>query len=114
MRPSRKPLIILLVKRAVLFLTVMCALVVFLYGIGNAQEFLDSTQVSLLGAASALGLLVAVGAAYGCALDVYAVFALRSKRYLIGGGVYLIVALFGLAVAVSASGLLVAISGRIA
>jgi len=113
MRPRRKPLIVLLVKRTVLFLSVVCALIIFLYAIGTVQEFLDSTQIGLLRAASSLGLLVAAGAAYGCVLDVWAAVALRNRRFLLGSGAYLLTAALGLAAAAFASGLLAVIAGNL-
>ena len=111
-KPEGKPLIILLVKRAVLFLFGLCLLSVFLYGVGTVQEFLDTTQVALLRASSGLGLLLGIGAAYGIFLDIGAASLLKAPRYLFGAGAYLFLSLFGLALAGAASFILVAIAGN--
>ncbi len=111
-KPEGKPLILLLVKRAVLFLFALCLLCIFLYGIGTLQEFLDSTQTALLRAASGLGLLLGIGAAYGIALDIGSAVAYKSSRFLFGAFFYFILSAIGLLVAALASFILVIISGN--
>ena len=113
MRPRRKPLILLLVKRAVFFLMVMCALSFFLYGIGTSQDFLESTQFGLLRLSSVLGLLLAVGSGYGVVIDVFYTFASRSKIFIWGAVAYACSALLGAVVALLANGILVVVSGNI-
>ncbi len=111
-KPEGKPLIVLLVKRAVVLLFGLCLLCVFLYGVGTVQGFLDSTQIALLRAASGLGLLLGIGAAYGIALDVGISATLKSPRFLLGAGGYLFLSLVGIIIAGIASFILVAISGN--
>lgn len=113
MRPRRKPLLVLLVKRAVLFLAVNCAVSLFLYAVGTSQDFLDETQVFLLRSTALLGLLSAIGAIYGCAVDLYAAVMMKSRRFLIGFAAYLLVAFCGLMVTMFSNALLVAVAGNI-
>jgi len=113
MRPRPKPLLVLLVKRAVLFLTVMSALSVFLYAVGTAQDFLESTQSGLIRLSALFGLLLAVASSYGFLLDVsYALF-LRRRRLLWGALAYLFSAAFGFTVALAANGILVLTAGNL-
>lgn len=114
MRPKPKPLILLLVKRAVFFLTIVCALTVFLYGIGTAQDFLESTQLGLLRLSAVLGLLLAVGSVYGLILDVAYSIVSRLRRFLWGAAAYCASALFGIGVALLSNGVLVLIAGNVA
>jgi hypothetical protein len=111
-KPEGKPLIVLLVKRAVFFLFGLCLLCLFLYCIGTVQDFLDSTQIAILNAASGLGLLLGIGAAYGFVLDIGAASTLKAPRYLLGAFAYFFLAVTGISVAGLASFILVAISGN--
>jgi hypothetical protein len=112
-KPEGKPLLVLLVKRAVLFLFALCLLAIFLYSVGTVQEFLDATQIGLLRSTSGLGLLLAIGAAYGIALDVSAARILKTPRFLLGAGAYFVLSLFGILIAAIASFILVTISGNV-
>jgi hypothetical protein len=111
-KPEGKTLIVLLVKRAVLFLFALCLLCIFLYCVGTVQDFLDATQIALLRAASGLGLLLSIGAAYGMVLDIAAASVHKAPRFLFGAGAYLFLAITGTAVAGIASFILVAIAGN--
>ncbi|MFA6507055.1 MAG: hypothetical protein WCT14_13195 [Treponemataceae bacterium] len=94
-------------------MTVICALTVFLYGIGTAQDFLESTQLGLLRLAAVLGLLLSVGSAYGLILDiVYSVF-FRLRHFFWGAVAYCVSAVFGIAVALLSNGILVLVSGNV-
>ena len=113
MKPSQKPLIILLVKRVVLFIAFINILLIFLYAIGTAQVFLDSTQIMLLRWASSMGVLLFIGALYGFILDIYGAIRLRSARFLWGCLAYLSLSVLGAVLATSASAVLVLVSGRL-
>jgi hypothetical protein len=84
-----------------------------LYAVGTAQEFLDQTQLFLLRLSALLGLLSAIGAVYGCAIDLYAALMLKSRRFFAGFAAYLLVALGGAAVAVFSNAVLVAVAGNL-
>ena len=58
-----KPLILILIKRAAIFLFVLCAISVFYWIVGSESSFLDSTQAMLLGIMrlSSMGVIVACG-----------------------------------------------------
>jgi hypothetical protein len=111
-KPEGKPLLVLLVKRAVFFLFGLCLLCIFLYCVGTVQEFLDATQIALLRSASGLGLLLGIGAAYGLVLDIGAATLLKTPRFLLGAGAYLFLSLTGILVAGIASFILVTVSGN--
>jgi hypothetical protein len=111
-RPEKKPVIAILVKRAILFFFLLCALTVFLYGIGTAQEFMDRTQLMLLRLSVVFGLSLAVGSIYGIALNCWFVFHDRKYRFFTGAGTYLVLGLFGAAIATLAAFIIVAAGGN--
>jgi hypothetical protein len=78
----------------------MCLLSVFLYSIGTAQEFTDLSMLLLLRIAVLMGLFLGVGSIYGLALNFWLVFRYHKFRYLIGAGGYMLLGVFGAAVAV--------------
>ena len=90
MRPKSKPLLILLVKRVVFLLAAMGALSLFLYGIGTAQDFLESTQLALLHLSASIGILLFCAAACGFMLDVAYALTERAPRLLWGAFAYLV------------------------
>jgi hypothetical protein len=111
-RPENKPVIAILVKRAILFFFFLCALTVFLYGIGTAQEFMDRTQLMLLRLSVVFGLSLAVCSVYGIALNCYLVFYKRAYRFFTGAGIYIVLGLFGAAIATLAAFIIVAAGGN--
>lgn len=113
MRLRRKPLLVLLVKRAVLFLTIMGGVTIFLYGVGTSQNFLEATQLGLLRLASLFGLLSAVGSLYGLALDLFFAYRLKARRFIAGAFAYALSAVFGVLVAAFSNGVLVAVAGNL-
>ncbi|MDR2093938.1 MAG: hypothetical protein LBP76_00265 [Treponema sp.] len=97
---KKKPLIAVLVKRTVFFFFVMCILSIFLYGIGTDQDFTDISLLLLLRIAVIMGLFLGVGSIYGLALNLWLVFRRHKFRYLLGAGGYMLLGIFGAAVAV--------------
>ena len=112
-KPESKPLILLLVKRTVLFLLAVCVLLLFVYAIGTAQDFLDSTQISVLRVISVVGLLLAVGSVYGFIIDTGFAAIAGSPRYILGSLSYLALALAGFGAAVFSIFLLATITGNV-
>ena len=113
MRPDPKPLIALLVKRAVFFMFGSSSLSLFLYGVGTAQDFLESTQLLLLRLSYLSALLLAIGAVYGMLLDLYFAYRLRRKRFLWGVLAYAGLASFAVLVVLFCGGILVAVVGNL-
>jgi hypothetical protein len=111
-RPEKKPIIAILVKRAILFFFFLCALTVFIYGIGTAQEFMDRTQLMLLRLSVIFGLSLAVGSIYGIALNCWLVFHDRKYRFFTGAGAYIVLGLFGAVIATLAAFIIVAAGGN--
>ena len=73
-RPKQKPLLVILVKRAVFFFLCICALAMLLYVLGNFQGFMDSTLAILLRITIAMGIFLALGCIYGVLLAVWMFF----------------------------------------
>ncbi|MDR2798289.1 MAG: hypothetical protein LBB80_08095 [Treponema sp.] len=110
--PEKKPIILMLVKRTVLFFFGLCLLSLFLYGIGTNQGFMDRTQFMLLRITVMVGLFIGVGSMYGIGLDLWLIFH-KKYRYLIGIGGYLCLGVFGIAIAGLASFILVLAEGNL-
>ncbi|MDR3122629.1 MAG: hypothetical protein LBU16_02490 [Treponema sp.] len=111
-RPEKKPVIAILVKRAILFFFFLCALTAFLYGIGTAQEFMDRTQLLLLRLSVVFGLSLGVGSLYGIVLNCWLVFRDRKYRFFTGAGIYIVLGLFGAVIATLAAFIIVATGGN--
>ncbi|WP_010255534.1 hypothetical protein [Treponema primitia] len=111
-RPLKKPFIAILVKRAVLFFFLLSLLVVYLYGIGTAQEFMDRTQLLLLRLSVILGLSLAVSSIYGIILNVWIIVHDRKYRLLGGAGLYIALGIFGAVIATLAAFIIVAAGGN--
>jgi hypothetical protein len=111
-QPEKKPIIAILIKRAILFFFFLCALTAFLYGIGTAQEFTDRTQLMLLRLSVVFGLSLAVGSIYGIVLNCWLVFHDRKRRFFTGAGLYTALGIFGAAVATLAAFIIVAAGGN--
>ncbi|MDR2419584.1 MAG: hypothetical protein LBD79_11115 [Treponema sp.] len=114
---NKKPIIALLVKRTVSFFFAICILSFFLYGIGIVQGFMDTTQSNLLRLSVIFGLFLGVGALYGIVLDcVLLVQGTNSahgiKHYAGDIGAYIVVGLFGFALAAVAAFILVVAEGN--
>jgi hypothetical protein len=78
MKARDKPLILILLKRAAIFLVAVCAVSIFYWAVGSVSSFLDETESMLLDIAriSSLGLIAC--AAIGL---VFAVVYVLSGRY---------------------------------
>ncbi|MDR0567621.1 MAG: hypothetical protein LBG87_00235 [Spirochaetaceae bacterium] len=89
----------LLVKRTVSFFFGICLLLVFLYGVGTMQGFMDITQLILLHWIMRIGILLGFTAGYGIILDGIRLFR-RRFRYAGGFAAYALAGLFGFGLAV--------------
>lgn len=102
-RPESKPLIVILVKRAVFFFFSLCLLIIFLYAVGTIQSFMDQTQLMLLRFSTILGIFLAVGSIYGTILDLWLSFYKHRYRFIKGTFIYAVLIFFGLAVAAASA-----------
>jgi hypothetical protein len=110
--PKKKPVIAILVKRTALFFFSLSGLTVFLYAIGTAQEFMDSTQLLLLRASVILGLCLAMDSLYGVILNLWLFIQKRQLRFFGSSGLYLITGALGAAMSIAAAFIIVAAGGN--
>ncbi|MDR0722403.1 MAG: hypothetical protein LBF75_06360 [Treponema sp.] len=110
--PEKKPIILILVKRTVLFFFGICLLSLFLYAIGTIQGFMERTQFMLLRITVMVGLFIGVGSMYGISLDLWLIFH-KKFRYLSGMGGYFCLGIFGIIIAGLASFILVLAEGNL-
>ncbi|MDR2536179.1 MAG: hypothetical protein LBD29_09140 [Treponema sp.] len=110
-RPKKKSVLAILVKRTVSFFFGVCVLMLFLYGIGTNQGFMDITQLMLLHWTVRIGLFLGTASVYGLLLDGWLMFH-KKIRYLRGFISYIISGVFGFAVAGGAAFILVLTVGN--
>ncbi|GHV74008.1 hypothetical protein AGMMS49940_13100 [Spirochaetia bacterium] len=111
-KPLRKPLIVILVRRAVLFFFFLSIIVVYLYCLGTAQEFMDRTQLLLLRFSLGLGLSLGLSSLYGLGMSVWPIIRRRKHRFLGGAILYIAMGLFGAAIAALAAFIMAAAGGN--
>ena len=79
--PADKPLILILIKRATIFLYVISLVSLFYWVVGSESSFLDDTQSMLLGIMriSSLGIIVVsgIGFLFSCALAIVRHYRLK-------------------------------------
>ena len=105
-KPKQRPLLVILIRRAVCFFLCICALAMLLYVVGNFQGFMDSTQAILLRISTAMGIFLVLCCIYGILLDVWMLF---HKEFVYAGGIplYLVLGVFGAVMAAVAQFILV-------
>jgi hypothetical protein len=111
-KPIKKPILAILVRRAVLFFFFLCVMAVYLYGIGTAQEFMDRTQLMLLRVSLVLGLSLGLSSLYGLGMSVWLIIHKRKSQFLGSIGLYIVMGLFGAAIAVAAAFIMAAAGGN--
>jgi hypothetical protein len=110
-RPKDKAIVVVLIKRTVIFYLGLCVLTIFLYGIGTNQGFMDKTQLMLLNLSIVLGICLGTSACYGIVLDI--VMMCQGKfRYLNGIVFYIILVGVGLALAAFSTFIIVLTQGN--
>ena len=107
---SREKLLPILVNRTVIFFFLVCLLTMFLYLAGTFQEFIDSTQISLLKTYSILGIFLTATSAFGVILDISRLIKTKKAGFFLRAGGYLFLMLFG-TVTVLAAIAIITISG---
>jgi hypothetical protein len=111
-RPKKKPLRFILAERAVFFFFSLCIFSLFLYGIGTAQAFMDSTQLFLLRLSLFMGLFLAASSFLGFVLELWRGIVSKRRRFF-AAALYLLFCLSGLAAAVLASFITVTAGGNV-
>lgn len=95
MKARDKPLILILFKRAAIFLVAVCAVSIFYWAVGSVSSFLDETESMLLNIVriSSLGLIAsaAIGIVFAFAYALSGRFSLRIR----GLAGYVLSAAFG-------------------
>ncbi|GHU46685.1 hypothetical protein FACS1894200_00740 [Spirochaetia bacterium] len=106
----------MLIKRTVLFFFALCLFSLFLYGIGSAQGFMDSTLLLLLRFAILMAIFLSVGSIYGLAMNLFLFFRFRGSNkapYFIEMGGYMLLGLFGALVATTGILIITALRGNV-
>jgi hypothetical protein len=83
---GKNPLLLMLIRRGVIFLALMSFFSVFLYGLGTRQGFTDASQFLLIRLSAVFGILLFCAALCGFALNL--AFFLRFRFGKIPGPVY--------------------------
>jgi len=91
----KEKLLPILVNRSVLFFFLMCLLTLFLYAVGTVQNFIDSTQLSLLRLYVVLGIFLTAVSIFGVVLDIGRLYKHKKSRYLLRAGGYMFLVIFG-------------------
>jgi hypothetical protein len=93
----KEKILYVLVNRMVIFLFVMCLLTLSLYAAGTIQDFIDSTQLSLLQLYEVLGIFLMLTSLCGIMLNIGRFFKIKKARYLLRAGGYLILVAYSIA-----------------
>ena len=96
-RRLKEKLLYILVNRIVLFFFIMCLLTLSLYIAGTIQNFIDSTQLSLLKLYEVLGIFLMVTSFCGIVLNIDRFVKIKMIRYLLRSGGYLLLVVFSIA-----------------
>ena len=94
-RSTREKQLPILINRTVIFFFFMCFFTLFLYMVGSAQKFIDSTQLFLLRLYTILGIFLAFTSASGVILDLSRFIKTKRLRYLLRAGGYVVLVIFG-------------------
>ena len=94
-RFPKEKLLPILINRTAIFFFLMCLLTLSLYFAGTVQEFVDTTQFTLLTLYTVLGIFLSVTSASGATLDLGRFFKTKKTRYIIRAGGYVFLLVFG-------------------
>jgi hypothetical protein len=108
---EKKPLILTLIDKALVFSFGCCFLAVFLYIAGTWQGITDRTQLLAIRWGIVTGLLLAGFSLYGTAARFWFLIRRRSPAYLGGLAVCLVSAVFGAAVVAAGTLITTAVGG---
>jgi hypothetical protein len=91
-----KPLILILVKRATIFMFVICSLSFIYWIIGSSSHFLDETQAMLLWTMRLSSLGIVASSGFGIAIALCYALSRRYRPRIMGLVGYLVVSALGL------------------
>ena len=109
----KERLIPLLVNRITVFFFIMCLLTMFLYAAGTVQDFVDSTQISLLNLYSVLAIILTAASVFGVIMDLFRFAKAKKGRYLLRAGGYLSLVIFSVVSVVIVAAIIAISSGNI-
>jgi hypothetical protein len=112
-RKKKKPVILTLIDKALVFGFGCCFLAVFLYIAGTWQGITDRTQLLAIRAGIIAGLFLAGFSLYGIAARLWFLIRRRSPAYLAGMVVCLVSAAFGAAIAAAGTLIATAVGGNV-
>ena len=92
---ARKPLPLLIVKRASILLFILCFLAVFFWTVGSFRSFLEETQLMLLGLLRWASVGLVVSSVIGVILSLLYLLLRRHAATIAGFVGYLLLAAFG-------------------
>jgi hypothetical protein len=101
-RYRKEKLLPVLVNRTVIFFFLTCLLTLFFYIAGTVQNFIDSTQLTLLKLYTVLGVFLTVSSLSGIILAVLRYIRMKKLRYLLRAGAYALLTFFALATVLAA------------
>ena len=96
-RFNREKLLPIMINRTAIFLFIMCILTLYLYAIGTSQDFIDTTQLSLLRLYVVFAIFLATTSSCGIILNIVRFLAQKKIRYLLRAAGYLLLVLYGTA-----------------
>jgi len=96
-RINEEKLLPLLINRTMIFIFFMCIVILFLYAIGTNQDFIDTTQHSLLRLYVVFAVFLVTTSVCGIIINIVRFLPQKKTRYLIRAGGYMLPALFGTA-----------------
>jgi hypothetical protein len=111
-RKEKKPAILTLIDKALVFSFGCCFLAVFLYIAGTWQGITDRTQLLAIRCGLIAGLFLAGFSLYGITARLWFLIRRRSPAYLGGLAVCLVAAAFGSAVAVAGTLIVTVVGGN--
>ncbi|MDR1636889.1 MAG: hypothetical protein LBR93_06085 [Treponema sp.] len=112
-RKEKKPVILTLIDKALIFSFGCCFSAVFLYSAGTWQGITDRTQLLAIRTGLIAGLFLAGFSLYGITARIWFLVRRRSPAYLGGLAVCLVSAAFGAAVAAAGTLILTAAGGNV-
>jgi hypothetical protein len=111
-KPLKAKFFAVITARVTVFFLLMGILTGFLYAIGTAQGFMDSTQLLLLRLTVWWGALLAVSSFYGLILKIIVFTRNKELRGLGGVPVYLVLGIIGIAGSCAALFIIIAAAGN--
>jgi len=106
-------LLSILISRAALFFLLLSLITLFLYGVGTAQGFTDSTQFAFIQLYVALGIFLGVISLCGLFVEVGRFITSKEVRYLFRAGGYIVLIAFAIVTSFGALFILAIAEGNI-